>query len=1395
MKKPIAHIITLVLFTISTYGECVYASGNADTLVGMVCFNISKGQKGTMDSTFGSTKMVFWARNNGIEDDTLIISYNGTQQKQIIPAGVTLQYSLPTHIGMVYSHLWGCYDENNVNKAYSACNVDTSAFFIDKYINKMVWVRKNPNTQIFYQDSGRKTNNTFVSYVSYYNFGIDRHTFGNNFRLEMWKDHCFSIVAMADSTPVDIVFKRKHLDSNITRTYPKQRLYLNKGDIYEFANFTYDCSGTEISAPLGCKPIAIFQRSGVTGKEGYLNNNENSKVGIGCIDLSSYFCNNKNHYELSSYSNNYCFETPYENAGYVFYVPNKVKGAINLIEIKAIHNNTLVFIGDENRQRSLKKGETYFDTLTYACKITATQPVICKYFSQYAILSDNLIPYGGKTSPTYRYNRWVQQPTMDIENGSKVYDVFIPHNNPRKVVNMETILYKNDTLYVNNMAVAPFHTQFFDSFKSISFALDSGWHKINAPNNFLAWVSYFKYYADNSKNGTTDIFLDSSISPTNYNRAIASSVFSGNLLGYNPVRYVQSVRVNGKLKRELTADTPYFKACQYSAVSLWGRADFYTATANFWVLPNNDTIKNAQGSFNAKDTGFFTLKFVSGKKDTLCDGSYNWVYDESTVKIYVSSNPRIYLPKDTIVCKGTSLKITAVSDKDTALNWRNGNFMGASTGLSVVAKIDSAVQIIASVRYGNCPASEDTIVVAIYDTIFTTLPKDTLICHGSNYSLNPLVKGGDTQTYKYLWSDGDTQKTWNKNVFSPINLRLYVSDKCGIAYQSDSTQKISLLPKLSLDIGSDTFICKNSNLVIKAKASGGLKNYNYQWQDGSTVSILTLSNITKDTIVTCVLRDNCSANDTQKIQITILPDLKWLSLTHDSFACPIPSDKVNFTIIINSEKNIVNTYTITDAQNKQYIYYSNDSLKASLVSINGNYRIQVGSVCNPNALDTTVAIKELTPNLKLFTNDQDTFCLKNVKPLVFEFTTQNGGSSSTANLYDNGVHIKTKAANSIDSFDLSNLNYGPHTLKIAVDNGCVKTEKSIDIIILQTLILYPIQDKVLCASRLNEIELNYSTQIPTNTTWEIKDEQGSIVANSAKFYLQPLENTKYYVTGNDQCSPLVNDSFTIFVRKRPIESATFNPLEACRQLNTTATIPRLPATSYPPIWSIEVSGLGSSSFDSNIKSYVFNIAKPGAYIEKLSLIDENLKTCWDTSIFLNVYPQPTLSIIYSPLEPEITDASIVLNSQTTYATQWQWQINDTVVSTLSSHSFKPYYIGNYEIKLIGTTDKNCKDSAFAHLNVKDYYRSYIPNAFSPNGDGLNDIWQPIFISAESVELKIFNRWGEMMHSEKSLNPSWDGKLNGNIVPDGNYIYVIHVTFGKNKYKDLQGNFILIKQDK
>ena len=98
----------------------------------------------------------------------------------------------------------------------------------------------------------------------------------------------------------------------------------------------------------------------------------------------------------------------------------------------------------------------------------------------------------------------------------------------------------------------------------------------------------------------------------------------------------------------------------------------------------------------------------------------------------------------------------------------------------------------------------------------------------------------------------------------------------------------------------------------------------------------------------------------------------------------------------------------------------------------------------------------------------------------------------------------------------------------------------------------------------------------------------------------------------------------------------------------------------------------------------------------------------------------------------------------------------------------------YNVTLSVEDSMGCKNELTLKVQIFFPYSMYIPNAFTPNGDGINDEFMPILTSVVSVEFTIFNRWGQEIFYSREKRPRWDGTYNGFVSPNDIYIYKINV---------------------
>jgi gliding motility-associated-like protein len=189
---------------------------------------------------------------------------------------------------------------------------------------------------------------------------------------------------------------------------------------------------------------------------------------------------------------------------------------------------------------------------------------------------------------------------------------------------------------------------------------------------------------------------------------------------------------------------------------------------------------------------------------------------------------------------------------------------------------------------------------------------------------------------------------------------------------------------------------------------------------------------------------------------------------------------------------------------------------------------------------------------------------------------------------------------------------------------------------------------------------------------------------------------------------------------------------------------------------------------------------------------------------VEVYPVPVADFNHAPIKPIVnidpevtfTDASWGAN-----IVGWNWYFMNTAqyTSTSQNTSFMYGEPGTYAVALVVKSDHGCMDTLVRPLVVGEDFGLYVPNAFTPNGDGLNDIFQPKGFGITQYELLIYDRWGELMFRTNDFNEGWNGARQKNkdvsyplIIEDGVYTWLINCTSVFGKSHELKGHVTLIK---
>lgn len=216
--------------------------------------------------------------------------------------------------------------------------------------------------------------------------------------------------------------------------------------------------------------------------------------------------------------------------------------------------------------------------------------------------------------------------------------------------------------------------------------------------------------------------------------------------------------------------------------------------------------------------------------------------------------------------------------------------------------------------------------------------------------------------------------------------------------------------------------------------------------------------------------------------------------------------------------------------------------------------------------------------------------------------------------------------------------------------------------------------------------------------------------------------------------------------------------------------------------------------------YTKCFATPGITTVSVTLTDAN--TC--TSVItrtIEAFVSPKADFIYTPDKPTENDNVITFmdNSQNTEVASWSWDFyqenKNTIMDTSEKSSVTLTYkdLGNYQVYLKVTGKNGCTDSITKIITLAEDPSFFVPSAFTPNGDGLNDLFMPKLVAVSIYQMRVFDRWGKLLFSTTDPTKGWDGKLNGgDVLTTDTYIYRFDVTGYDKTPKVYTGHFSLIK---
>ncbi|MFV5695229.1 PKD domain-containing protein [Flavobacterium sp. LB3P122] len=671
---------------------------------------------------------------------------------------------------------------------------------------------------------------------------------------------------------------------------------------------------------------------------------------------------------------------------------------------------------------------------------------------------------------------------------------------------------------------------------------------------------------------------------------------------------------------------------------------------------------------------------------------------------------------------------------------------------------------------GGCPFSKNYKITEPDAIVSTTDLEKDITCFGNANGAIAITITGGTLNYKYTWTKDNLPfaNTEDLSNLSPGVYTVSVSDtnNCGPV---TATFTITEPPVLVLNLRSQTnVLCFGTatgaidiNVVggTPIQISPGVFDYNYVWTgpNGFTSSNKNLSAIfagTYDLTVT----DNSGC--TKKLSVLVTQSSEIIIKATTTANNCYGDNNASISLVVSGGTA---PYKIVWSTLATGLFQ--DNLSA------GDYLITV-----TDANDCVKTLNVNIPEAPIFT----------INPVVKNISCfgMNDGSINL-NLVGGITPLKLVWSDgSTAGLTRNNLGAGSYTVTITDSKPCTIT---------RTFILLEPQKLVLSANVTHAFDCDDANSgainllvaggtPPFTYAWS----NGALTEDLTAI---PAGNYSVSVTDARGCTKLIQN---VINRQPPtvigVETKTdFN----CETKSVKQTFVAQVSGGVPPYqltWSSgTVSGVNNEMMNTNqngtvilgvtdnlgcISNYTFNVAIP------------RLGT---PSFTTSSYSYATFGAF------SISDPIQFTNTATGDYSSTAWDFGDGSVSSEENPTHIFVKEGSYVVTQTVTYPFGCIYTHIVTLFIDKGYKMVNPNGFTPNGDGINETFKPVFVGLKSLQLDVYDTWGELIYSEKGETlQGWDGKIKERESENGNYYYKVKGTTFYGKIINENGPFALIK---
>lgn len=787
---------------------------------------------------------------------------------------------------------------------------------------------------------------------------------------------------------------------------------------------------------------------------------------------------------------------------------------------------------------------------------------------------------------------------------------------------------------------------------------------------------------------------------------------------------------------------------------------------------------------------------ASGNDFALDDISFSPLCVSSdTILVTIDQGPLVTVPVDSSYCAGdlvpasvyTSLPAGSTYDwfhTNTAVGLATaigtltpGNTPGFTATNVTLFPDTTTISVIPTLN--NCPGDTVDYLIVVNPLPVAPTISDTLICTNNSVTLSPTAPGGT-----YEWFDAAIAGTLlftGPSFTTPIliaDASYWVQSTINGCTGPRTKVDVTIGAGLIVEAGADVTICpgQTANLAATPNTVGNT----YEWSGLGTSVVDTFFNLvvtpTDTTLYKIEITDlfGCIGIDSVTVNVKPLP---VVTVPQSSTYCSgdvVPA--INYPVSPTGTA----FWTNTDPSIGIGVNGWNNTLSFTAVNTTGQPIIDTISVtpflaqCTGNTATHTITVN---PIPTVITPQDAIYCIDEVVPVTPLFGTPPGSLFSWTNTNTTTGMVATGTGN-IPSFVATNNTNLPNIGIISITptaNGCTGNISSYAVTVSSAILIDRVIKNASCFEATDgEIRVIPSGGSPNYTYSWTSGETDSIASNL------PAGPITVTITDINNCT---QDSTFAIIEPDSIDYISFSasPRNGCSPLEVKFTCTIDPALHLLQnyVWDFGNNLVPKDSF------VVHSIYEtPGNYDVSLTVTDySGCSSTLTLNDFITIFENPEAHFSTSPDNPTMFNPTIDFSDASfPNVVGWEWIFDTLGNSNIQNPSFIfPKDSGNYLITLIAEDENTCKDTLTQNIFIRSEIALFLPNSFTPNGDGLNDTFTPkgFGIATEGYTFIIFNRWGEIVFQSNNVLEGWDGSYNGELLPSGVYVW-------RADFRDLNG---------